>query len=377
MRVRDLLIILSGLAAAPITAQLPRRVIDAAVVTTVSAEQLDVVGIVAGAVTPAGELVIGDPNDLMVVVVTPNGVIHRFGRSGEGPGEFRNIRDVGVAGGTIWIADSRLMRLTGFDLNGKVVETIPYDWQVKLGDVTTITVRPFAVTKDHAILFHAGVGSSTRDTVPAGSDGAVVRWPDAGSVHELGWATRGGRCSRILDGGVNFVRPFCVEASVEGAANGRGILILEPVDAPDHATAFTATLVRTDDASHGTTTVSYPTRRLTHADWDSVVARGARRAARSPQLAVAMNALPRDGTFPAFGASVLLDDLVGLVRIYPVDRSAAQWLAIDATGAIGRLRLAPGERPLAGTSEMLWVSTQDADGLLGVRLYRLSQTQNQ
>lgn len=51
----------------------------------------------------------------------PNGTI---GGEGEGPGEFRSVREFGVFGDTVWAMDSRGFRATYFAADGEVIETV-------------------------------------------------------------------------------------------------------------------------------------------------------------------------------------------------------------------------------------------------------------
>lgn len=69
---------------------------------------------------PGGFVVI-DGGSAEVVFLSPElEVVHRWGRRGQGPGEFVNpvAAALDPAGDTIWILDGALGRVTGFDLSG-------------------------------------------------------------------------------------------------------------------------------------------------------------------------------------------------------------------------------------------------------------------
>lgn len=356
----------------PLAGQLPTRMVTATAVMTVTADRLDVTGIAGAAVTSIGELVIGDPDDLVVVVVSREGAVRRFGRSGEGPGEFRNIRELGFSDGLIWVADSRLSRVSGFTPEGRLIQTVGYPPDATLGDGVRLSTRPGVVVDRKSMLHYATVISSGRSRLPQGTVGAVMQPTTTGKVRELIWSGVTGRCRRILDDGVAFYRPFCVEPFVTLSPNGHGVLTLDELDAPSKQVAFLATILDVASGAQTRINVVYRGRSLAATDWDRAYASEARRISRSPQIARAIDALPRTGTFPAYRGGVLLDDLLALVQVHPEDSSQADWLALRDGEMVGRLALPVGERPLAGTTTALWASTVDQDGLLGVTLYRLS-----
>lgn len=371
-----LLVLAVGLGAITAQAQLPSRVAGLVLEASVPADRLDITDLVGAAVTPAGDLVVGDPNDLVVVTISPSGSVRRFGRDGEGPGEFRNIREIGFSAGLVWVADSRLQRIQGFALDGTLRHTVRYQAFANLPDGTRLIVRPVAMVDTATVLFHATV--TAHRAVPVGADrvagtvGAVVGPSSGDLLREVAWSASGNDCLQVLEGGLAFHRPFCASAAVAFAPDGRGVLVVEAAGGRVAPHAVRVDRVAVPSQVSTATTVAYPGRRLRPADWDSVQARAAQRAARSPSPRSAMAALPRDGSFPSFGSAVLLGDQTALVEVFPEMRGVSTWVAIVDGRAVARLELPVGERPLAGTRERLWVSTVDADGLIGMRRYRVS-----
>lgn len=53
--------------------------------------------------------------------------LHRIGRQGEGPGEFRDVSALGVRGDTLWAYDRQIRRLTLFDREGRLRSTVQID----------------------------------------------------------------------------------------------------------------------------------------------------------------------------------------------------------------------------------------------------------
>lgn len=79
-----------------------------------------------GSVAPAvgARLAWSDGVSGTFVVRDARGVIHRVGRSGEGPGEFRGVSSIGWLGDTVWVADYRLPRVQLFSETGTFLRTI-------------------------------------------------------------------------------------------------------------------------------------------------------------------------------------------------------------------------------------------------------------
>lgn len=360
---------------APIRAQLPDRQFTAVHLTTIGAERLDIAGISGAAVTPAGELALGDPQDLVVVIVSPTGKIRRIGRAGEGPGEFRNIREVAVLDGELWVADSRLLRLQSFGSGGRVAEVVGYRNALELPDGSRLVVRPGAMASRNTILFHVTVTGTPRPGVsskhPVGTVGAMSMDTSGSNVTELVWARTGGECQQILDGGIGFFQPFCAEPQVVMNGDGRSLVLLEPQVAGSGKSAFRATTVDLVSGRRISAPIVYEGLKVRSSDWDSVYARAASRMARAPQLARAMDALPRERLFPPFGNAAALNDGRTLIQVFIGDPALGHWLVLESGRPLGMLALPIGERPLGGTMDALWVLATDRDGVHSLSRYQL------
>jgi hypothetical protein len=95
----------------------------------------------------SSRLVVLQPLDGTVVIVTPDGAIERrFGRKGKGPGEFSGQGFVGVVGDTIWVIDLTGGRISFFQMDGEFIDAWPN--VVSLRMMST----PFAVLRDHRLL---------------------------------------------------------------------------------------------------------------------------------------------------------------------------------------------------------------------------------
>jgi hypothetical protein len=81
-------------------------------------------------VTRAGEVIVTDPDDKTIRAFSPTGVLTRFGHTGEGPGEFRNLRLAGLIGDSVWTSDPALDRVTIFSPDHKFARSFSYPGQI-------------------------------------------------------------------------------------------------------------------------------------------------------------------------------------------------------------------------------------------------------
>lgn len=96
-----------------------------------------------------GSLAIGNNGTQEILVLDSEGRLRAsIGRSGEGPGEFRDISRIDVDGsGALWVYDSRLARLTTFGADGVV------SGNRRLASPTPMmSLRPLSVLDDHRVI---------------------------------------------------------------------------------------------------------------------------------------------------------------------------------------------------------------------------------
>jgi hypothetical protein len=134
-----------------------------------------------------GSLAVGNNGSQEILVLDPEGRLNtRIGRSGEGPGEFREINRIDVDGsGALWVYDARLRRLTTFGTDGVV------SGSRQLGSPNPMTrLLPLSVLDDHRVIALDWESSdftvlgARRDTTPLfvlDASGSVVdtlgEWP--------------------------------------------------------------------------------------------------------------------------------------------------------------------------------------------------------
>ena len=75
--------------------------------------------------TAKGEIVVGNLGSREIQVFGPNGaMLRKFGRTGQGPGEFRNMAWLGRTADSIYIYDSSQSRVSVFSVSGGFVRSV-------------------------------------------------------------------------------------------------------------------------------------------------------------------------------------------------------------------------------------------------------------
>lgn len=144
--------------------------------------EYEFVSIIAALRLPNGAIAVADRQTTTIRIYDNKGlIIGKLGRVGEGPGEFRNISELFVAGDTVTAFDSNLLRLTHYLASGALVGTQPVrtaeDGRVRIAD--RLANGSWIVTTPHSPNWNQGPGVY-RDTLrvgllPASSSGPV-RW---------------------------------------------------------------------------------------------------------------------------------------------------------------------------------------------------------
>lgn len=142
---------------------------------------------VSGAVfLPDGGLAIANSGAHEIVFLDPEGApVRRYGREGQGPGEFASIRAIGLtASGVLWAYDDRLGRLTMVPDPDEEPRTRPLRPADRVTSLEPLLVDPegpiLAIRGEHRMFKMSG---ETRDTVPLflvrpdGAADTLGRWP--------------------------------------------------------------------------------------------------------------------------------------------------------------------------------------------------------
>ena len=314
-------------------------------------------------VLPDGRIVTTHPRESVARVFDPNGrLIKVLGRRGDGPGEFRSVRQVGYVGTRIWVEDIG----RGYQLfDAKSYEPVG---RVSRGPSSGFHL---GLTSDSTSLYHTTADDSARVSIydrrgarPMPID-LRTRW--AGHRFDIPW-------SEIAPGGFLTGRtitrtmssPLGAGTRLNLVPGGREVIVLEASELwKGPPGQFTIRRIETATRRISSpVTVALPVRRVTASEADSLIRQSAP-AVRRPQDekgAEAYRAKARvPAVYPAFMTFVPSAD--GVLWLTEYARPDTR-LVVDLTGKpLMRVRLPTGFRVIAVSRTHVWGVSLDADDL--------------
>ena len=372
------------LAVTPLSAQdLPvRRLVEA---SRVDATEHDLVGINFMAVSARGVVALGQPDDGGVRLIHPDGRVTAFGRSGEGPGEFRTPGRLGWLGDTLWIADPTLRRVTYVAPDGTLlrVTPLPREDQIAASSTTpmsvSIVIQYGAYPNGDLLLAPLlSVRSGRPSWIPAEHEGdtPMMRWPVDGRAPSIvGWnlAADLGPCvpGEAAGSGPRFSIPFCPRAAFAIDPAGEAAVNLLPNRDDPFRAPFRVIMAGPDGTTRYDRTVPVTPVRVPAEAIESLKARW--RAV--PNAPAALRERIDATRFPEYYgpfANVLLgEDLSTWIEHYTTD-GTRRWQVLDPQGRPAFTVTAPSAVRLQLVSQTTaWGTEADADGLQHVVRYRV------
>ena len=378
-RVTILLSILATRASAQASAREFSRTRD----LTIDGSAADLVGISSLSVSPNGLIAVGQRDDASVRVYDAQGALrYRFGRRGEGPGEFRQLGAwSGWLRDTLWVIDPSLRRLTFVASSSSLARVSPFPASnsashtspptpPRQGDVYVAGVRP-----DGGLLLAAGIAGTPQPD--------PWRGELEGALYTVWSATDGGRRQAFLgtvptrnsgctEGPFSFVTIECQVGLMAFSPNGEGFVSATPAT---RGTRNTALRLLRIGASGDT---------LLRRDLPYVGQPVPRHLADSArQLCKKQNPQPeRQGACERLGVAPFLrhfsrvvlgmDDSI-LLELRP-DSKGRHWLVVSSRGeALGRVTLPPTFYLWTATQTTLWGTERDSDDVESVVRYRIGR----
>ena len=182
-----------------------------------------------------GSSIIADQGSQEITLFDQRGrFLRRIGRNGQGPGEFVQLRSVGLLGDTLWIIDGAERRTSFFSLDGKPLATV----RTELGRFITAVLRNDASLGLASANF--GSGKELRDSVlpvlltsRAGRTADTIAWAPAKNDNVVLPRSDGGFSIAkqfFSDAGLILVSPnsnafFVVDRSVASHRDGASFSI--------------------------------------------------------------------------------------------------------------------------------------------------------
>jgi hypothetical protein len=329
-------------------------------------------GIERLAVLPDGRMLTTHPREAVVRVFDPGGrLLKVVGRRGDGPGEFRRIRQVGFVGDRIWVEDQGWYQL--FD--ARTYEPVG---RVARGPTSGAF---HGLASDSTSLFslgrHDSTGVSIHDRSGQRRMSIDIARRAAGHSFEVPWteiSPAGFLTGRIVPR--TLYSPLRTATGLSLVPGGREAVVLEPSELwKGPPGQFTIRRIETATGRiSAPVTVSLAVRRVTRAEADSLVRHSTPpvtdpRDAKGAAEYRAKAKVP--ATFPAYRTfTPSADGVLWLTEYARPDMS----LVVDFTGKpLMRVRLPKGMRVVAVSRTHVWGVAFDADDLPIVSRYRVQR----
>lgn len=312
---------------------------------------------------------VAQPAECQVLVLDAGGtVLHRIGRCGGGPGEFRQITDLGLLDDTLWVWDQESSRVSYFPPGARLPTRT-----VRL-DVSTALVPGLGLPSLQSILpdgsMHLYAPASSRN-LPASNIGPrdrVIRIDRVGVGRDTLWLASSGRHVEVEmqngRGGRIYMRPLFPDSpELRVSSNGMSRVVVER-HAPRSArrSAFRVTAFDAYLDTVATVSVPFTPVRLARRIVES--ARSARldqmtATSRQPMPASLRQAISEALTAPEFFPPVewvaLGVDGVVWLRMAPTGEDDARWYALDVSRKQHRVvRSPPGVSIVEASGPVVW-----------------------
>lgn len=331
-----------------------------------------------------GTIVVSQLQDSRVAFFDARGqALGTFGRSGEGPGEFRRPSQYGWLGDTLWLSDPATRRVTLISPDRKLVRTVPWVTAITFDSALTAPpqffwVLPRALYADGTQLADAMLAQDsppvpwpgpTREGSPRvritaeGRFQRVVQWmPERGCAVSFSMSGGGFGTATI---------PFCAVPLNDITSDGRRVALATTEDVGDR-TGYYRVVVLGDrgdtlfNRRYEFRPVAIP-RRVA----DSVIAQ--RTGGRAPpEFATAYRSMKLPATFPPLERVLLGRDETTWIEHY-TSTGNRTWSMLNRRGEpIGWLVIPRNIRLHEVSRDFIWATETDEDGLQHIVRYRVT-----
>jgi hypothetical protein len=333
-----------------------------------------------------GDILVLDHQDNIIRVFTAKGPAGTIGRSGEGPGEFRNLRSAGWLGDSLWTYDPALDRYTIFGPDRKYVRAFRVPVAIVAGtahDSAHVEIYSQALLSDRTLRVATSFRYNNRPSWAADVDSGVsveVRVSAAGELKNRIALVGPDWCHtfRLLPGGsMMAARPFCFSHLSTDWADAPTNRVSQ-YDLPPPAARSTSYRISSVSQTGGVRfdrTYSYVAVPVTRASTDSMWAAHEKDDASDPPAfrAFAKTMVPVK-VYPPVRR--IVDGLDGTTWVeLRIPTPGHSWRVLDEKGVAVATVLLPANIELqAADRGHIWAYELDADGLQGVVRMRLSAT---
>jgi hypothetical protein len=322
-----------------------------------------------------------------------------FGRQGDGPNEFRNIRAMGFLGDTIWAADISHRRVTFISPSRSPLRTVDYPSFITTstpnGAQTTGAAFPLAIYSDGSYLMYtssipvAGGGGGTRGSAPWRAPDTVHTRPfvrtrsDGQFMNVVIWRPDIPDCGvrfRTTTGGGQALIPFCAGPLEAVSSDGDRVAIITSTVASATTGSYRLIVMGVNGDTIVGRTISYRPVAIPREKNDSVVAARIGQLdsmtglapENKPLFVQAYRTMPLRTHYPPVRSIVIgRDKTIWLENWTPV--AERSWQVLDPRGnPVAIVKLPSNVTLLNADLTMIWGVETDVDGLISVVRYRLA-----
>jgi len=305
-----------------------------------------------------GVVAFSQPQDFLVRIYASSGeMLGKFGRSGEGPGEFAGISRLGWIADTLWVFDAIQQRLTYISPNLELVRTT----------ASGLSRGTLGVTRDGGLIVGNSAPGDWYEFDRFSFDGQQ-------KIGTIGRMPPGDHPQVRYPGGTVTI-PYASTPHYAVSRNGEWLAYVVPsIEGPESGT-FSVTVLSSNGNELFVSRFPFQGEEIPEADWNATIERRAHTLGRfgmSEQVDILRQA-PKPRFFPPVSRILLGDDGTCWVELRG-QADGVPYYVIDSGGTlVGGILLTSGDRVGAIiSSNEVWVLEPDEFGTEDLVRYRVS-----
>jgi hypothetical protein len=335
-------------------------------------------------VAPNGTIAVLQPEDLDVLFFSPTGKrLGTYGRKGAGPGEFRNMANIGWVGDTLWVNDFGNSRTTMISPDRKLVRDLAWGQLVTtakgdtVGTPDFIGIMPMAIYADGSMLTWIRPRTKPQPTwYPLAADRQPFLRVSRTAVLQRVLAYYSSQQCGVRVNGGSISIPFCQGAIRDAAPDGSNLAILDQANPTTPTAKYTLTVVSSRGDTIYSRSLTSPAIAISKHLADSTIESRIHPASGRPLPEAFASAL-RSVTVPEYQVPVtaVIAGRDGTVWLRMQSEGAtAPWEIVDPRGSlVGTLHLPRTLQPVVVSRTIFWGIDTDSDGLESVVRERVKE----
>lgn len=332
---------------------------------------------------PGGGVAVALIDDLQIVLWRPGSAdqVRRLGRNGEGPGEFRHIRMIGLVEANLWAVDSRLQRITLFPLGGGKPRIMAIPRAFTRGGEAATSTLPIAILPGDSLVAQVNFSNWAR-AMPGRPQSdppayAVALLAPDGAIVRILFAVPRDDCMAAVPNnpGMRIPKPFCPVPHMDSAPEGRFVGVVEPLSTAGESGRVRVSVIRSDGIELLRTELSFSLVAVSRYVEDSIRARLTTSARNfPPQLIEAIQQIPFPSHMPPTLGFMVTDGGTAWLRLGD-DGHGQRWVQVSSgRGVTTTVTLPRNAEAIAATVAGLWLQTMDAEGEVSIAFFRTTQS---